>query len=387
MKKLTTAALFGTMVFLSFITAVQGALLTDIINFFHPESSAQGLPVFLASVGGMVSLASTFFLIGRLPKFRLLEIGIMICCVFLCGVALAKTFFLFLSAWFAVGIGIGYMDALISSCIADLYTGKDATRTMCNLHTTAGISSMIAPIIYSALKSAGVQWNHLYYVISVFGLFMFAVMILVANKTLSSHTTETVHTENKMNFQETVSHLISGRFPFLLLAIFMHGIFLGGLNSWLTHYVSVTLNGKLGSIALSFLFFGVLISRFLFPFTGFDRTKYLSRAGFLAGIVFAAALPFSSDVVVCVAAALCALCFGAMIPCLLNEACADMPETTLLATTSMVLCLYLGQGLASPILGAFEKGAGLRYGMFFCSGIMILTSAVLSIKKVHGEIE
>lgn len=385
MKKLTTIAVFGAMVFLSFICAAQGALLTETISFFRLESSAQGMPAFLCSVGGMVSLAGTFFLIGRLPKLRLLEIGILTCCVFLCGIALSSRFSLFLAAWFAVGIGIGFMDALLSSCIADLYSGDEATRMMCNLHTTAGIASMIAPIIYSALKTAGVQWKHLYYVISAFGLVILAMMVFVSNKTRNSDSTKTVHTENKLGFRETVSLLTSGRFPLLIAAIFLHGVFMGGLNSWLTHYVSVTLNGKLGSIALSFLFLGILISRFFFPFTGIPRTKYLSRAGFLAGLIFAAAVPFSNDVVICISSSLCALCFGAMIPCMLNEACADLPESTLLATTSMVLSLYLGQGIASPILGVFEKGIGLRFGMLFCAGMMILTSAILSSKRVLGE--
>lgn len=385
MKKLTTIAVFGAMVFLSFICAAQGALLTETISFFHLESSAQGMPAFLCSVGGMVSLAGTFFLIGRLPKLRLLEIGILTCCVFLCGIAQSSRFSLFLAAWFAVGIGIGFMDALLSSCIADLYSGDEATRMMCNLHTTAGVASMIAPILYSALKTAGVQWKHLYYVIAAFGLAILAMMVLVSHRTASSDSTKTVHTENKLGFRETVSLLTSGRFPLLIAAIFLHGVFMGGLNSWLTHYVSVTLNGKLGSIALSFLFLGILISRFVFPFTGIPRIKYLSRAGFLAGLLFAAALPFSNDVVVCVSSSLSALCFGAMIPCMLNEACADLPKSTLLATTSMVLSLYLGQGIASPILGIFEKGIGLRFGMLFCAGMMILTSAILSSKRVLGE--
>lgn len=385
MKKLTTMALFGTMVFLSFIMAVQGALLTDIINFFHLESSSQGLPGFLASVGGMLSLGSTFFLIGRLSKIRLLEIGILICCVFLCGVALAKDFLVFLALWFGVGIGIGYMDALLSSCIADLYTGDTATRMMCNLHTTFGVSSMISPIIYSTLKSAGMQWNYIYFVIAALGLLMLVGMIFVSSKTVSSGSSGAVCTETKLTFRQMAVLLGKGRMPFLLVAIFAHGLFLGGLNSWLTHYVSVTLGGKLGSIALSFLFFGVLISRFCFPFTGMTPVSYLSRAGFLAGVLFAVSLPFSSDIVVCLAAACSALCFGAMIPCLLNVACTDTPRSTLLATTAMMLCLYLGQGLSSPILGIFEKGIGLRYGMLLCAVMMIFTSAILSNRKVKGK--
>ena len=372
------------MVFLSCIMAAQGALLTDIINYYHPESSAQGLPSLLSSVGSMVSLATTFFLIGRLPKMRLLEIGILISCVFLCGVALAKPFFLFLAAWFATGLGVGYMDTLLSSCIADLYTGKQATRMMCGLHTTFGVASMIAPIIFSSLKSAGLRWNQLYYVLAAFGLLMLAVIILVGNKA-ASEKADIVNTERKLSLRETVSLLFNGIFPFLLLAIFLHGLFLGGLNAWLTHYVGVTLNGKWGSIALSFLYCGVLISRFAFPFTGIRTGRYLSRAGFLAGIVFAAALPFSSGTAVCIAACLSALCFGAMVPCLLNEACAILPETTLLATTSMMLALYLGQGVSPTILGAFEKGVGLRCGMYFCAACMLLTSAVLLRKLTKAE--
>ena len=90
------------------------------------------------------------------------------------------------------------------------------------------------------------------------------MMIPVGKKMLTADRTDSVHTENKLSLRETVSLLLSWFFPYFLPAIFLHGLFLGGLNSWLTQYVSVTLHGKLGSIALSFLFGGVLFYGFCF---------------------------------------------------------------------------------------------------------------------------
>ena len=380
-KKLTVISLFGTMAFLSSIFALQGALLTDIINFFHPDSSAQGYSSLFSSFGGMTAFIIAFLLVGRIPKMKLLQVGILTSVVFLVCLSFSKNYMLFIAAWFLCGIGMGFIDTLLSSCIADLYTGEQATRMMCNLHTTFGISSMVFPAVYSSLKKAGASWDKIYLFVAAIGLIIGTVLFLserrrnTGSRSVESNVRD-IHNESRMTISEIFSILKQGAQPFFILAMFTHGMFLGGLNSWLTHYVSETLSGRLGSIALSFMYVGVLVSRFSFPFLKLPAGKYLPFAGLVSGAVLAAAIPFKSDITVCVAAAISALFFGAMIPCMLDTACARLKNNSLLVTTSMMLSLYLGQGLASPILGALEKTVGLQYGMYLCALFMVLTSLV-----------
>lgn len=384
-KKILTVSLFGGMVFLSSIFAAQGALLTDIIEVFHPESSSQGYTSLFSSIGGMVAFVTAFFLIGRVEKIRLLQIGVIICSAFLVLLSVTGRYAVYIAFWFLCGIGMGFIDTLLSSCIADMYTGAKATSMMCYLHMTFGISSMAAPIIYSLLKKAGIAWRGIYIVVAVLGIIVAFVLFVSGRRIAASGESSAVRTERAMSISGMLSAARGGSLPFFILAMFTHGLFLGGLNAWLTHFVSVTLSCDFGSIALSFLFLGVLVSRFAFPFTGIEVRKYLSTAGIIAGILYGFSLVTGNAIIICVVAAVSAMCFGAMIPCMLDTACAEMDGNSMFATTSMMLALYLGQGISSPILGWFEKNVGLKYGMLLCAFFMIVTSIInrISARTAH----
>ena len=384
-KKLMTFALFGTIVFLACIYAIQGALLTDTINFYHPESSAQGYAGLFSSFGAIIALVSAFFLIGRIPKIHLLLIGLIISSGFICLLSLPESYVVYIFFWFLAGIGMGYIDCLVSSCVADLYTGREATKMMCNLHMTFGIGSMLAPVAIAFLKNVGVKWRNLYYLLAFLG-FIMIILLFISDKTGKRISNENIiNSENKMTLKDMAEKIREGALPYLIIAMFFHGLFMGGMNSWLTHYVSVTLASKFGSIALSFMYLGVLLSRFIVPRTSIPVRKYLSKAGIFAGIIFIIAIPFKSGIIMCIAVVLSTLCFGAMIPCSLDTACADMPDSTLFATTIIFFCIYIGQGLSSPILGAIEKGIGLQYGMYLIGIFMIIASLILNNKKVVGS--
>ena len=65
---------------------------------------------------------------------------------------------------------------------------------------------------------------------------------------------------------------------------------------------------------------------------------------------------------------------GAMLPCLLSLGCKRIPSQTLVGTTALILSCYLGEAIASPLIGALEAAFGLRAGMVLCCGFMILSS-------------
>ena len=63
-----------------------------------------------------------------------------------------------------------------------------------------------------------------------------------------------------------------------------------------------------------------------------------------------------------------------MLPCLLSLGCRRIPSQTLVGTTALMLCYYLGEAVASPLIGALEASFGLRTGMVLCCGFMMLSS-------------
>jgi hypothetical protein len=78
-----TAALLMGMMFLAAIFTLQGALLTSLITHYSVAESVQGFASSAASIGGVVALISSFFLIGKLSKLLLLRLSVATCAVFL----------------------------------------------------------------------------------------------------------------------------------------------------------------------------------------------------------------------------------------------------------------------------------------------------------------
>ena len=68
------------------------------------------------------------------------------------------------------------------------------------------------------------------------------------------------------------------------------------------------------------------------------------------------------SVLLCIALSAAGLAFGALIPCMLDLACREVPESSMLATTALALSLYLGQIVAPPLIGALESAVNLHAG-------------------------
>lgn len=380
---LTVTLLMG-MMFLAAIFTLQGALLTSLIAHYGVADSVQGFASSAMSVGGVVALMSSFFLIGKLSKLLLLRLAVGTCAVFLALLKVSPTFALFVAMWFALGIGMGYLDMLVSSCMADLYEGRAATRMMCILHTSYGIVSSIVPVIYGKLLSSGTKWNNIYLYVAAAGAVL-VVLFTIAVRFARTSKQEEPTAENRMTFRDMRRIMSKGVLPALVCAMFCQGIYLGGFNTWIERYVSVTLGSNLGSLSLSLMFFGVMISRLTLAFAPIPPVKYIKYAGIVSGIFLMAAMPFKNGVMMCIGMCASGICFGAFIPCTLDVGCALTPESSMFATTAMMLAVYLGQAVAPPVIGALGAAFSLHVGIAFCIAFTFLCSLFCRFAKLSED--
>lgn len=380
-RYMLTAALLMGMMFLAAIFTLQGALLTSLITHYSVAESVQGFASSAASIGGVVALISSFFLIGKLSKLLLLRLSVATCAVFLVLLKISPVYSVFVLMWFALGIGMGYLDMLVSSCMADLYDGRAATRMMCILHTSYGIVSSIVPVIYGRILASGTMWNNIYLYVAAAGIALLVFFMFAMRYARSNHQAEPT-AENRMTFADMRRILSKGVLPALVCAMFCQGIYLGGFNTWIDRYVSVTLGSSLGSLSLSLMFFGVMISRLTLAFAPIPPVKYIRIAGFASGIFLLAALPFQSGVAMCIGIFASGVCFGAFIPCTLDAGCAATPESSMFATTAMMLAVYLGQAVAPPMIGALGAAFNLHVGIVFCIAFTLMCSLFCRFAKL-----
>lgn len=378
-KRQLTAVLIIGMAFLAFIFALHGSLLTRMIEFYGLTDSSQGMPSAAASAGGFIALVSSLFLNGRLSKLTLLKFSIGICTLFLFLLPRVSDFPIFIIIWIFIGIGLGYIDTLLSSCMADFYCGKMVRRMMCFLHLTYGLAYIAAPIVYSFslrhMEKNRMSWHKLYAFLAGAGLLLL-VFLLFAARDIAQDKNSIVSLEDRLSLSlvSELVHIKRGILPHMMLAMFCHGIFLSGISTWINRYVEQTLQAHFGAYALSFLFLGVMISRLLMSFLKISSEYYVSVAGFAACGIVLVTLPFGNAGLMCAAFCFGGLFFGAMIPCILTICSFYAPDNSMLVTTFMMLAYYLGQAIGPTLVGMLESRFNLQTGIGVCSIFIALTS-------------
>lgn len=367
-----TAFLLLCMVFLSAVFAVQGSLLSTMIEKYQLDAARQGTANTMAFFGGIVALVCAFSLQGRWKKRTLLKAAVLICAAGLTGMGLAPNYSLYVLCWFITGFGLGLMDTLLSACMADLYSGRQAVTMMCILHTAYGLSSVFSPMGYAALLRTDMDWKQIYLLIAGVGLVLIAGALTV--KKLCRMEDGEPLCRKSMSPGRILPALKEGKLLWLVAAIFFHGIFLSGLNTWVNRYAD-GLQDAISLPAQSCVFLGLMLSRLLMPFLPLPAEKYVKAGGVLGGLVLFAGLLIPGGWVLRITLAVSSLLFGALIPCVITLGCERQKENTLLATTGIMLALYLGQAVSSPVIAGLEAVMGLRSGMFLCAGCMVACSA------------
>ena len=378
-QQLAVLLIFG-MVFLTFIFALHGSLLSRIIGTFGLDDSLKGIPSASCSAGGFLALLSAFVFQGRIGKVTLLKWGVLICSVFLLLVSMTSVFGLFVACWGVIGIGLGYLDTLLSSCMADLYQGETLRRMMCILHFTYGMAFVIAPVVYSYalqyLDEKLVAWNRLYLFVAGMGIFLL-VLLLAATRKNADVKMDSAAKEEKLSGKLLKNLMLADRGALLkwIAAMLFHGIFLSSMSTWINRYAEQLLQRETGIYALSFLFLGVMLSRLLMSFVKIPTGPYLCVSGILAFGMTVWMLGCESEIPLYITLCVCGLFFGALIPCMLTVSTSSAPHHSMLVTTLMMLSLYLGEVIGPAFTGMLETVYHLGIGIGV-SGISIAMTSL-----------
>jgi len=387
-QQLTGLLIFG-MVFLTFVFALHGSLLTRVIQQYDLRNSVTGFPSAASSAGGFIALISSLILNGRVSKLSLLKFGVGLCAAFLFLLPITSNFWLFVLFWAVIGIGLGYMDTLLSACMADLYQGDAVRRMMCILHLTYGLAFVAAPVVYAScltrLDASAVAWNRLYLIVAAAGILLLGLLLAATGKVRESgKSADAIEEKISRALVKKLLGLGKGLLPRLMAAMLLHGVFLSSMSTWINRYEEVTLQKTEGIYALSFLFLGVMLSRLIMSFSKISTDSYIRVAGIAA---FAAVIwmLFSPNAWMMYAAlSVCGLFFGAMIPCMLTVSSACAPSHPMLVTTLMMLAFYLGQVIGPALTGALEAAASLQIGIGV-SGMCIGLASVCCITARPGS--
>jgi len=377
-KRLYTGALLGAIIFMASSHALRGSLLTSMIEYYGLSRSQQGLPSSVAALGSMLAMLMSFALMGRIKKPTLLLVAAGLSTLLLFPQYLLPGFGAFIALNLVFGVALGIMDTLLSSSMADLHTGRQAVTMMSVLHACYGIGGVVSPIAYGAILKSGAPWNAVYLSTMALGVLLLVYMTPVAIRQARLPVSADIQAAGRVNLAGVVAFFKNRQLAALTVFALFFGLFLGGINTWIIRFVSVTYSEKLGDLALSLVYLGIAAGRLVTPLTGIGQMTYLRTAGFAAWAILSLALLIGSGVATVALICLAFFLSGSMLPFALNAACQLNRKNTLLASTMLFFAMYVGQAICAPLIGAIEARAGLPVAMEICY-LFIAVSSVCAL--------
>lgn len=364
-KWMYTVGILVSMVFLAMSHQLRPSQLTDVIGFYGLTASQQGVPAALATMGSMTSMFIAIALNGRVRKQYMLITAIAASVLLLLPQYFCPAYIAFLAVNYLHGIALGVIDTLVSACMAEVHTGKRAALMMSLLHASYGVGGILAPTLYGKLLASGVVWNRLFLVLMGIGI---AFLLYIAPVSLRQ--TRLTPVSGKAEGAKLSMAALKEYFSDPILAaftglMFCFGLSFNGMTSWMVRFVDVNYASTLGAFTLSMVFVGILIGRVVTPLLPIPEKGFLKVAG--AGYFVFMMLPIfiGSDKATAICACIACILAGPIIPYAMSIACRRMLSNTLMVTTIMNLALYVGQTIATPVMGGIESFAGLEMSMAF----------------------
>ena len=376
-KWLLTAAVCLSTVFLAAVNSSHGPLLSPMIERYALTDSQQGYPNSAQNIGCIAAMFTSLWVIGRLRKQTLLTAAVGLMALLMLPLSLLPPFPVYLGLYALVGVAYAYMDAIASSMIADLHTGKNSARMMCVMHACHGLSGIVSPLLLGAALGVDGNMPRAYLAVLAIGAVTLAFLWPVNARV---HLSEAAARPEPLSKRQLAAFFGNPTLRALAIAILFYGVHLSGMIVWIDRYVEVGLQSTLGALALAFLYAGLTASRLIVPLLRVRPMTYICFSCLLSAALMILGLCVGNAVVMCACVLACSLVSGALVPVILGTACAGFSSNTLLASTLMNLCMLAGNCISSPLIGMIESRAGMGWGMAVCAVALVAAAAAPALR-------
>ena len=145
-----TAAILVTSFIYAFVNSISSVLLNQVVEAFSLTGASQGLLSSMLSVGYMLALLVNPLFQGRTEKLFMLLLSGLLQAAMLVLSGTSASFALFLTGIVLLGVGCGWLDGYINSCMIDFHP-HDSPKYLSLLHGLFGVGSLLAPLLMQAL--------------------------------------------------------------------------------------------------------------------------------------------------------------------------------------------------------------------------------------------
>ena len=338
------------------------------------------------SEGGGMETARTLVLIlvlllagmlaQRWGKKRFLTLGLYLITLGLFLSSLAQNYLMLLAAVMVMGIGGGFIEALLNPLIVDIHH-KESGKYLNVSHAFYPLGIVLASMLFGELLTLGISWRLIFQIAAVI-TFMVAILFTVLRFP------PTVR-DNSAYPKLFAGVLSLGGFWLFALAIALGGGVESALLFWSRSYVGSYLSDipRAGAIAVAVFAGAMAAGRFL--------TAYLANKMSLSNILIGSALlgvgvsvliPFATNLYFFYALlAVAGLATASFWPTILAEADSYLKANTTILFVLLSSVGMIGYGLAPWIIGLIGDSSELRAGLIVIPLLFVALIITLLIER------
>ncbi|MDU9690752.1 MFS transporter [Priestia aryabhattai] len=169
------------------ITAV-GSVLPQLLTHYHVSYTVGGQLVLLGSLGFLIGVPLSSFLLGRFSEMNLLTIAALMIALSQIGMLLLPPFEWIIAFNFLNGIGVAALEVVVATLMMEVFIGRRAI-VMSYLEVSFGLGALLMPLVASLLISQN-SWRFSFFITSVLALLMVVVCKIIPLKKETVSTSE-----------------------------------------------------------------------------------------------------------------------------------------------------------------------------------------------------
>ncbi len=371
-----TAAILVTAFLYAFVNSISSVLLNEVVAAFSLTGAAQGLLSSMLSVGYMLALLVNPLFQGRTEKlFMLLLSGLLQVAMLLLSGS-ASSFAVFLTAIVLLGVGCGWLDGYINSCMIDFHP-HDSPKYLSLLHGLFGVGSLLAPLLMQALL-LGISWRGVFFAIAAMtaGAMLCVALARRGAKGLDSRQQAR---EERLSLQQFGGYLRKKRNLLLLACGAMCAVVQTGLTCWIVRYMLLVHNNDaLGATCLTVYWVAATVNRFLAPHLRVRPLLLILGGGALSAGLLALGILSGSAAVMCLCFGLLGLVTGHFMPMMVAECARGYQGSTTLTTSMYMFVTGIARVVVPILMADLSDAVSIQVGMsvpIFAGLLVILFAA------------
>ena len=387
MKKGVLARLSLYLVYFAYgLTVTQlSPLVSEITVDFGLTDTQAGLINTMAYIGGIISIILLLFLTKKIKKGWIFIVATALFVVMMYVIGTTSTYFQLLVYILLLGLGRMVIDSLANALIADRY--KENINAYTNfMHMSFSIGAFLAPILIGIIKSQkDMGWRSTYFLFAVIATVIFALFLIFWRNTGISENMR----QKELNSAPASQTLFKDKgFWLICIIVMLYTLHQLGITYWTAAYFEQKdVPYVIASFSASFLWVGIIISRFVSAKFGSDSIAlpWTAFGSLIGGILLILAVALDLPYFMLVAYLITGFATGSMIPMLIARTNRRFPAFTGTSATVIVLFLTIGSGFAPLIMGGIADAAGMHTAMYM-GGIPLLAIFIIAAAGFGKEI-